>query len=183
MHVSDGIDRVSAAVHQADRGLLPAEAAIVVGQPMAIDSSRGPPGSWILWIQLQELPRHPTGDALGEIACQGEWTDAIAQAYARRILNRLQKFIPNLQDAVLGQVILSPADLERRNINLVGGDPYSGACDLDQFFLFRPIPGYSDHTTPVEQLFHIGASTHPGPGLHGSSGYMVARRLLKKRWF
>ena len=48
-----------------------------------------------------------------------------------RWLDRLARFIPNLYEATLGQAIVSPADLERRNINLVGGDPYAGACDLE----------------------------------------------------
>jgi phytoene dehydrogenase-like protein len=29
----------------------------------------------------------------------------------------------------------------------------------------------------VRDLYHIGASTHPGPGLGGVSGLMVARGL------
>ena len=68
-------------------------------------------------------------------------------AAASRILNRLQTFISNLQDSILGQAILSPTDLERHNINLVGGDPYSGACDLDQFLCF-----VRSRATPITQL-------------------------------
>jgi len=29
----------------------------------------------------------------------------------------------------------------------------------------------------VKRLYHIGASTHPGPGLGGMSGFMVAQHL------
>jgi len=36
------------------------------------------------------------------------------------------------------------------------------------------------HRTPVKNLWHIGASTHPGPGLGGGSGFLVAKRLAKK---
>ena len=54
-------DGVSRAVNEADRGLLPAEATVVVGQPTAVDPSRAPEGSWILWIQLQEVPSRPEG--------------------------------------------------------------------------------------------------------------------------
>ena len=52
-----GPDGVSRAVNEADRGLLPAEATIVVGQPCTVDPSRAPEGKSIIWIQLQELPR------------------------------------------------------------------------------------------------------------------------------
>ncbi len=83
---------------------------------------------------------------------------------------------------VTRRVVLSPADLERANINLVGGDPYSGSCQIDQFFLWRPLVGYPSHRTPIANLYHIGASTHPGPGLGAASGTIVARMLLREAW-
>ena len=61
VHLTPGLDGVSRAVNEAERGLLPAEATIVVGQPMAVDPSRAPEGSWILWIQLQEVPSRAEG--------------------------------------------------------------------------------------------------------------------------
>ena len=45
VHVTPGLDAVSRAVNEADRGLLPAEATVVVGQPMAVDPSRAPEGA------------------------------------------------------------------------------------------------------------------------------------------
>ena len=56
VHVTPGLDGVSRAVNEAERGLLPAEATIVVGQPLTLDASRAPEGRGLLWIQLQELP-------------------------------------------------------------------------------------------------------------------------------
>ena len=75
--------------------------------------------------------------------------------------------------------MLSPADLERLNVNLRHGDPYGGALSLDQNFLWRPFPRSPGHGTPVERLWHIGASTWPGPGLGAGSGTLVAQQLLK----
>ncbi len=181
VHVTPGLNGVSRAVNEADRGLLPAEATIVVGQPMAVDPSRGPEGAWILWIQLQELPSRPVGDAAGVLdVADGVWTDSLKERYADRIVQRLTRQIPNLEHAIAKRVVLSPSDLAVANVNLVGGDPYSGACGLDQFFLARPLPGLPRHATPIASLYQIGASTHPGPGLHGASGYLVAKTLLGK---
>ena len=75
------------------------------------------------------------------------------------------------------QPLYSPADLEVLNVNLVGGDPYGGFCGIDQFFLWRPFRSSVNHRTPVARLHHIGASTHPGPGLGGGSGFLVAQAL------
>src|SRR5213076_752334 len=53
VHVTPGLDGVSRAVNEAERGLLPAEATIVLGQPLTLDPSRALEGRGLLWIQLQ----------------------------------------------------------------------------------------------------------------------------------
>jgi phytoene dehydrogenase-like protein len=182
IHLTPGLDGVSRAVNEAERGLLPAEATIVLGQPLAVDPSRAPEGKSILWIQLQELPRRPTGDASDEIDTgDGTWTDELKERYADRIQARIARHVPNLESALLKRVVLSPADIERANVNLVGGDIYSGSCALDQNLLWRPRPTLPGHRTPVQGLWHIGASTHPGPGLGAGSGTIVANELLREK--
>jgi phytoene dehydrogenase-like protein len=167
VHVTPGLDGVSRAVNEAERGLLPEEGTIVVGQPLTIDPSRAPAGKGLLWIQLQELPSRV------------EWTDELRERYADRIQARLARHIPNLEESIVKRVALGPHDLERMNVNLRRGDPYGGALSLDQNFLWRPFPGSRGHATPVEGLWHIGASTWPGPGLGGGSGTLVAQALLR----
>ena len=180
VHVTPGLDAVSRAVNEADRGLLPAEATIVVGQPLTMDASRAPEGAGLLWIQLQELPSRVRGDAAGELeAGDGTWTEELRERYADRIVARLARQIPNLEGAIRGRAVLSPADLERANVNLVHGDPYAGSLALDQNFLWRPFPASPGHATAVDKLWHIGASTHPGPGLGAGSGTLVAKQLLQ----
>lgn len=181
VHVTPGLDGVSRAVNEAERGLLPAEATVVCGQPLAVDPSRAPDGSGILWIQLQELPAgRIKGDAGGEIDVgAGAWTENLREAYADRITERLAHHIGNLERATIKRVAFSPADIEAMNVNLVRGDIYGGSCALDQNLLFRPLPQAPGHRTPVEGLWHIGASTHPGPGLGAGSGYLVYKELTK----
>jgi phytoene dehydrogenase-like protein len=180
VHVTPGLDGVSRAVNEAERGLLPAEATIVVGQPLTIDGSRAPRGAGLLWIQLQELPWQIKGDAAGELdAGDGTWTSSLRERYADRIQSRIAQHVPNLESSIRKRVVLSPADLQAANINLERGDPYSGSLALDQNFLWRPFAQQPGHRTPVRDLFHIGASTWPGPGLGGGSGTLVARELLR----
>jgi phytoene dehydrogenase-like protein len=175
VHLTPGLDGVSRAVNEAERGLLPAEATVVVGQPLTLDASRAPAGKGILWVQLQELPWRIKGDAAGELDVgDGAWTDELRERYADRIQARLAKHVPNLESALLARVALSPADLQAANINLVHGDPYGGSLALDQSFLWR-----APHRTPVDGVWHVGASTHPGPGLGGGSGALVAQQLLE----
>jgi phytoene dehydrogenase-like protein len=180
VHLTGGLDAVALACAQARAGLLPAEPTIVCGQPTALDPSRAPAGAAILWIQLQEVPYRPTGDAAGEIDVgDGAWTDELERAYADRIVAQLARRIANLPAAIAGRAILSPAELERRNPSFVRGDIYAGATTLDQSYLWRPLPSYGSHRTPVPGLYQIGASTYPGPGLNAASGRIAALDLLQ----
>jgi len=175
VHLTPGLDGVSRAVNEAERGLLPAEATVVVGQPLTIDAARAPDGKGLLWIQLQELPWQVKGDAAGELDVGGgTWTDELRERYADRIQARIAAHIPNFESSILARTCLSPADLQAANVNLHHGDPYGGSLALDQNFLWR-----AEHRTPVSNVWHVGASTHPGPGLGGGSGALVAAQLLE----
>jgi phytoene dehydrogenase-like protein len=179
IHLTPGLDGVSKAANEAERGMLPAVPTICVGQPAALDPSRCPAGQSILWLQLPEAPRFIKGDAAGAIAtpADGRWSEAVREQFADRIEAILASHIENFRDIVIARKAYSPADLEALNVNLVGGDPYGGFCGIDQFFLWRPFHATVNHRTPVPRLYHIGASTHPGPGLGGGSGYLIAKAL------
>jgi phytoene dehydrogenase-like protein len=179
VHLTPGLDGVSKAANEAERGMLPAVPTICVGQPAALDPSRCPEGASILWLQLPEAPRTVKGDAAGEIAvpADGRWSEALRERFADRVEAILASHIEGFADTVIARRAYSPADLEALNVNLVGGDPYGGFCGLDQFFLWRPFRDSVNHATPVRRLHHIGASTHPGPGLGGGSGYLLAKSL------
>ncbi len=177
IHLADGIDSVSRSANEAERGMLPALPTICVGQPHRLDPSRCPEGKAILWLQIPDAPRVVKGDAAGTIATGGTWSDATREAFADRVEAILARHIRNFDAIKLARRAYSPADLEAMNINLVGGDPYGGLCSLDQFFIFRPYPHSTNGTGAVRGLIHIGASTHPGPGLGGGSGYLAAKRL------
>jgi phytoene dehydrogenase-like protein len=170
VHLSAGINGVSRAVNEAERGLLPADPTVVVGQPTAIDKSRAPAGRWIIWIQSQEMPNHPIGDAASVIqSVNGTWAAELRERFADRVVATLARQIPNLSTAIQKRIVLSPADLEAANPNLVGGAPHAGAATPNQFFIFRPIPGVARHRTPIPGLYHIGTSIHPGAGLGSGS--------------
>lgn len=175
IHLTDGIDAVSKSANEAERGMLPATPTICVGQPSRIDPTRAPEGKAVLWLQIPDAPRTIKGDAAGEIAAT-DW-DAAKEAFADRIETILRRHIANFDAIKRSRRAYSPADLERMNINLVGGDPYGGACSVDQFFIWRPFAHSTNGETPVRGLLHIGASTHPGPGLGGGSGFNAAKAL------
>ncbi len=179
LHLTPGLDGVSRATNECERGLLPAEPTVCVGQPASFDPSRAPEGASVLWLQLPETPRFIKGDAAGEIEtpADGRWTEELRERYADRIEAMLARHIENFHEIKLSRRCYSPANLECMNMNLVGGDPYGGFCGIDQFFLWRPFKSSVNHRTHIQGLYHIGASTHPGPGLAGGSGFLLASSL------
>lgn len=187
VHLTESMEQVCTSVVEANNGLLPRHPTLGIGQPTAVDPSRAPNGGWILWIQMQELPTRLKGDALGEIKvpADGRWNETVREAVADRVQARLETVMPGLSKLVVGRRAYSPADLESMNCNLVGGDPYSGICSPDQFFWLRPFAGSDGargHRTPYRNVYHIGASTHPGPGLGAGSGYLVAQQLASRKY-
>jgi phytoene dehydrogenase-like protein len=179
VHLSGGLRSVSLACAQGAAGLLPAEPTIVVGQPTVVDPSRAPERSAVMWIQLQQVPYAPRGDAAGEIDTgDGGWTEELAVAFTERVLGALEPHVENWPEVRGTSVTLSPEAIERRNPNLVRGDIYAGDCELGQSYLWRPLPGYGAHATPLERLYQCGASTYPGPGLNAASGRIVALQII-----
>ena len=163
VHLADSIDSVSKSSNEAERGMLPERPTICVGQPHALDASRCPHGKAILWIQVPDAPRIIKGDAAGQIQAVGKWTEEVREAFADRIEGIIAECIDGFRGIALARRAYSPADIESINTNLVGGDPYGGSCSVDQLLFWRPFPNSGDASTPVKRLFHIGASTHPGP--------------------
>jgi phytoene dehydrogenase-like protein len=177
VHLAPSLAQMSLAYAEAMAGLLPREPVLVVGQPTVFDASRAPPGKHVLWVQVRVLPAVVRGDA-AELIGAASW-DEIKEAYADRVLDIVERYAPGLRASVLGRCVLSPADLERDNINLVGGDSLAGSHHLDQFFVFRPAFGRSRWRTGIDALYHVGASTWPGAGTGAGSGYMLARELVR----
>jgi len=175
VHLAPDVDQMARTYAQAQAGLLPDEPVVVCGQPTAIDASRAPDGKHVLWLQVRMAPGTIAGDAAGEITAT-DW-DGAAEPFAERALGILERYAPGTRARVLGRHIVTPAMLEADNPNLVGGDQICGSHHLIQHFLFRPVRGFADGTTPVENLFHTGAAVWPGAGTGAGPGYLLARKL------
>ena len=92
VHVAPDLEMMARAYAQASAGLLPAEPALVVGQPTAVDPSRAPEGRHALWIQVRVLTAEMLAEAKGEIAAT-TWEEA-KEAFAERVLDILERYAP-----------------------------------------------------------------------------------------
>jgi phytoene dehydrogenase-like protein len=95
-----------------------------------------------------------------------------------RIEREIERYAPGFRDCVEEAHATSPADLERGNANLVGGDIAGGAADLAQLYA-RPIARLNPYKTSIDHVFLCSSSTPPGVGVHGMSGYHAARAAMK----
>jgi phytoene dehydrogenase-like protein len=168
VHIGPFVDDMARTYTDAAAGLLPASPTLVVGQPTVVDPTRAPDGKHVLWIQVRVLPR--------KLADGSTW-DEIGEAYAMRILDKIEEYAPGLRSSVLAKKVLTPTDLERYNANLIDGDSLGGSHHPAQFFFLRPVPGWGRHRTPIGGLFICGASTWPGGGVGGVSGSLVAKAV------
>lgn len=176
VHLTPSVDHLARTYQQALEGRLPDEPLLIVGQTTAVDPTRAPEGTHVLWVQVRTVPGEIRGDAAGEISAT-DWAEA-REPFAERVLDLLERYAPGVRDRVIGQRAMSPLDLEAENACLVGGDSLGGSIHLRQNFLFRPFPGWSRYAMPVDDLYLCGAGAWPGPGNNGTSGWLVAQKLL-----
>ncbi|MGA0543161.1 phytoene desaturase family protein [Neotabrizicola sp. VNH66] len=178
VHLAPSLDQQARTYQQANAGLLPDEPILVVGQPTGQDPSRAPEGKHILWLQVRMVPGTILGDAAGQIGAT-DWTQA-AEPMAERALDILERYAPGTRAKILARRIVTPAELEAENPNLVGGDQVCGSHHLSQHFLFRPARGHADGSTALKNLHLTGAAVWPGAGTGAGPGWMLAQALAGK---
>ena len=139
--------------------------------PSTLDDSLAPPGQHVASLFCQQFaPLLPEGRS---------WDD-VREAAADLIIDTVNDWAPNFKASVLGRMILSPLDLERK-FGLTGGDIMHGHLSLDQLWAARPLLGNASHRAPIKGLYMCGAGTHPGGGVSGNPGRNAAREILRDR--
>jgi len=133
---------------------------VLVVQPSIVDPTRAPVGKSTLWAYTH-VPNGSTVDMTAAVEAQ------------------LERFAPGFRDVVRMRAVSGPAELERQNANLVGGDITGGTSDLRQLFT-RPAVRVDPYSTPDRRLYLCSSSTPPGAGVHGMCGYFAARSALRR---
>lgn len=91
-------------------------------------------------------------------------------------VDTLAGYFPTLKSSIKNLESLTPLDLEQ-TYGLTEGDLNHGQLMLDQFLFMRPIPGWSNHRTPIDNLFLCGSGVHGGGGVSGAAGRNVIKVL------
>ena len=138
--------------------------------PSVFDDSLAPAGQHVMSLFTQWVP-HTFAD---------EPDDAAVDAYADRVIARLEAVAPGFTDSVLHRQVIGPHQMQAE-YGLVGGNIFHGELSLGQMFHGRPAAGYADLRTPVGGLYQAGSATHGGGGVTGIPGRNVVRQVLADR--
>ena len=155
-HVGGTLQEIAASERDAWNGRESDRPFVLLAQPSLFDATRAPDGSHTAWTYCH-VPNGSTADMLP------------------RIERQIERFAPGFRDRVLARHVMTPADFERRNPNLVGGDIGMGVMNVRQT-IGRPT--FSWYRTPTRGLYLCSASTPPGVGVHGMCGFFAAQCAL-----
>jgi phytoene dehydrogenase-like protein len=134
-----------------------------------LDNSLAPAGRHVASLFCQHVaPELPDGSS---------WDDR-REEVADVMIDTITRYAPNFRGSVIGRMILSPLDMERK-LSLVGGDIFHGQLSLDQLYSARPVLGHGDYRGPLKGLYMCGSSTHPGGGVTGLPGHNAAREIIR----
>src|SRR3989475_5329376 len=166
-YIGPSIDYVEAAFLDAKYGRPSEHPWLEVVTQSVLDPSVAPPGKHTLSIYVQYSPYH---------LAAGSWAE-LREPYGGRVITTLSDYAPTLPKAAPARNAITPLAPERP-FPLTGAHPSHAEMGPDQFFSFRPVPGWSNYRTPVQGLYLCGAGTHPGGGGSGAPGYNGAHALL-----
>jgi phytoene dehydrogenase-like protein len=102
------------------------------------------------------------------------------EAYADRVVDIHDEFMPGFKDAIVGRQVIGPWQMQHE-WGLIGGNIFHGELAPDQLFHMRPAPGYADYRTPIRGLYQASSATHAGGGVTGLPGHHVVREIVKDR--
>jgi phytoene dehydrogenase-like protein len=91
-------------------------------------------------------------------------------------IDTLGEYCSNLKSSIKNTKTITPKDLEE-TYGLTEGDVNHGQLMLDQFLFMRPIPGWSNHKMPIDNLYLCGSGVHSGGGVSGAAGRNVVKVL------
>ncbi|WP_296194021.1 NAD(P)/FAD-dependent oxidoreductase [uncultured Microbacterium sp.] len=159
LHLGGTRPEVRAAENTVARGQHAKHPYVLVSQPGVLDDSRAPAGHEVLWTYAHV----PAGSTIDQTEV---------------VIAEIERYAPGFRDVIVHTSSATALDEQRRNPNYPGGDIAAGMPSMRQL-VARPVLARDPWRTPTPGLYLTGASTVPGPGVHGLSGWYAAQSALR----
>lgn len=135
-----------------DRKILADDMSLYLHRPTASDASLAPAGCDSFYV-LSPVPNQDSGI---------DWSKQ-AESYRGRVAQQLdQTVLPGFEKHIVSQRMMTPLDFEQRLLSYKGA-AFGLQPVLTQSAWFRP----HNKSEELENLFLVGAGTHPGAGIPG----------------
>jgi phytoene dehydrogenase-like protein len=166
--ISPSVDYMERAYDEAKYGMYSQRPYIDMVIPSLTDPSVAPPGKHVMSCFVQYAP----------YKLRGTTWDAEREKFGDTVVDTIAQYAPNLKKIIVGRQVVTPLDLERE-WGLTEGNIFQGELSLEQLFFLRPVPGWAQYRTPIQNLYMCGSATHPGGGIMGAPGRLAAEHILK----
>jgi phytoene dehydrogenase-like protein len=159
VHIGGTLEEIAAGEQVMSKGGHSSKPFVLLAQQSLFDDTRAPKDKHVLWGYCH-VPNGSTKNMTAIIESQ------------------VERFAPGFRERILARHVMDTAAMESYNANYIGGDIGGGIIDIGQLFT-RPALRLSPYKTSQKGLYLCSASTPPGGGVHGMSGYHAARKALK----
>jgi phytoene dehydrogenase-like protein len=175
MHCSTSLNELERAYDDWKDGRWSADPYFDMLIPSQIDPTMAPPGKHMMTVFVQYAPYDLEVDG---VRAGQNWTDTTRKAFADCVYDKLEVACPDIRQRVVHAEIRTPWDIEQE-VGLTEGNIFQGELTFDQLLFNRPVPGYTQYDTPIDGMYIVGSSTHPGGGVMAAPGANAAREILR----
>lgn len=144
-----------------EQGVMPDRPPLMFWCKYLVDASLAPPGRYDLDIVVAAPYRHRDGD----------WTE-VKYAVRNKVLGVMRDIIPDIDDAIEFEWIMTPPDLEE-----LSGQRGGGILPIEPSV--SQLMRFPDMETPIRQLYCVGATVKGGAGINGAAatGRLCAKKI------
>jgi phytoene dehydrogenase-like protein len=165
--ISPSLDYMERAYDDAKYGRFSTRPYMDIVIPSLTDPSVAPAGKHVMSCFVQYAPYHLNS---------GTW-DSERERFGDVVVDTISEYAPNFKSLIRHRQVITPLDLERE-WGLSEGNIFQGELALEQLLFLRPVPGWAQYRTPIQNLFLCGSAAHPGGGIMGAPGRNAALEIL-----
>lgn len=175
MHCSSSLNELERAYDDWKVGRWSSEPYLDMLMPSQIDPTLAPKGKHMMTVFVQYAPYDLEVDG---VRAGSNWNDITRKQFADCVFDKIEQAIPDIRKHVLHAEVRTPWDIEQE-VGLTEGNIFQGELTFDQLLFNRPIPGYAQYSTPIDGMYLVGSSAHPGGGVMAAPGANAAREILR----